>query len=96
MICSNCLNVISRLERSEKGINLKGQKRSNFCILLLFGNFLKNGLITFFFLFGLKFSWEAMYQQSKAGFDWNTPKIIFRVGKVRFGHFPIIINIIQW
>ena len=29
------------------------------------------------------------------GFDWIIENVIFKIGKVRFGHFPLIIDIIQ-
>ena len=63
----------------------KCQKRSNLAVLLLFANFLKNGLITFlcsFVLLG-----DDIDQLSRDGLHWIIQKVIFNVGKVRLSPF---------
>ena len=56
----------------------KGQKMSNLGSLLLFGNFLKTGLITF---------GDDIDQLSRDGFDWIIQKVTFKVKKGQVGPF---------
>ena len=73
-------------------VNLQGYKApkgSNLAVLLLFAHFLKNGLITFF-IFCIQLLGDDIDQLSRDGFDWIIAKVIFKVGKVRFGPFSRI------
>ena len=59
---------------------------SNLGILLLFGNFLLNGLIIFFNVL-IQLLGDNIDQLSKGGFDLIMLKVIFKVGKVWFSPF---------
>ena len=65
----------------------KFRKGSNLDILLLFGNFIKDGLLTFSLFFYAAFG-DDIDQLSRDGFDWIIWKVIFKAGKIRFGLFP--------
>ena len=52
------------------------RKRKKFGIWLIFGNFLKNGLIN---LQLYAASWVDIDKLSRYGFDWIIPKVIFQV-----------------
>ena len=65
----------------------KVYKKSNLAVLLLFANFLKNGLITFLYFFCTHLLGDDIDQLSRDGFHWIIQKVIFKVGKVRFSSF---------
>ena len=83
-----------KLPEGADGLVERSKKRLNLAVLLLFANFLKNGLITFLYILYTA-SWDDIDQLSRDGFHWIIQKVIFKVGKVIFSPFPIIIDIIQ-
>ena len=66
--------------------NVRKEKRSNCGILLPFGNFLKNHLMHLhYLLYTASWGWDR--STSRDGFDLIILKVIFKVGKVKFGPF---------
>ena len=71
------LNVMFKVQRVSKCF---------FLCLQLFSNFLKNGMKTFLYILRIQLLVDDI-DLSRDGCDWIIQKVIFKVGKVRFGPF---------